>query len=157
MAGWHHWLDGCESQWTPGVGNGQGGLACCDPWGRRESDTTEWLIWSDLCYCLCGSLASLILTLSIPGPPPHGEDMDPLWTYWSYHRSKRTLTETCRVLERLCWIQVHFISLDIELTTCLSKVFLERYFELQTNLHHLHDEGLSRSFPGWGRKRWVPS
>ena len=45
MAGWHHWLDGRESQWTPGVGDGQGGLACCDSWGRKESDTTEWLIW----------------------------------------------------------------------------------------------------------------
>ena len=43
MAGWHHWLDGRESQWTPGVGDGQGGLACCDSWGRKESDTTEWL------------------------------------------------------------------------------------------------------------------
>ena len=49
MAGWHHWLDGCESGWTPGVGDGQGGLACCDSWGRKESDMTEWsdLIWSD--------------------------------------------------------------------------------------------------------------
>ena len=52
MAGWHHWLDGRESQWTPGVGDGQGGLACCDSWGRKESDTTEWLIWSDLIHCL---------------------------------------------------------------------------------------------------------
>ena len=48
MAGWHHWLDGCESEWTPGVGDGQGGLVCCDSWGRKESDTTERLIWSDL-------------------------------------------------------------------------------------------------------------
>ena len=47
MAGWHHWLDGCESEWTPGVGDGQGGLACCDSWGCKESDTTERLIWSD--------------------------------------------------------------------------------------------------------------
>ena len=44
MAGWHHWLDGCESEWTPGVGDGQGGLACCDSWGRKEWDTTEQLI-----------------------------------------------------------------------------------------------------------------
>ena len=44
MAGWHHWLDGRESQWTPGAGDGQGGLACCDSWGRKESDTTERLI-----------------------------------------------------------------------------------------------------------------
>jgi len=43
MAGWHHWLDGRESKWTPGVGDGQGGLVCCDSWGRKESDTTEWL------------------------------------------------------------------------------------------------------------------
>ena len=47
MAGWHHWLDGCESEWTPGVGDGQGGLACCDSWGRQESDRTERLIWSE--------------------------------------------------------------------------------------------------------------
>ena len=48
MAGWHHWLDGCESQWTPGVGDGQEGLACCDSWGRKELDMTERLIWSDV-------------------------------------------------------------------------------------------------------------
>ena len=35
MAGWHHRLDAYESEWTPGVGDGQGGLACCDSWGRR--------------------------------------------------------------------------------------------------------------------------
>ena len=48
MAGWHHWLNGCESEWTPGVGDGQGGLACCDSWCRKESDTTEWLNWTEL-------------------------------------------------------------------------------------------------------------
>ena len=41
-------LDGRESEWTPGVGDGQGGLACCDSWGRKESDTTEWLNWTEL-------------------------------------------------------------------------------------------------------------
>ena len=45
MAGWHHWLDGRESKWTLGVGDGQGGLACCDSWGPKELDTTEWLNW----------------------------------------------------------------------------------------------------------------
>ena len=47
MAGWHHWLDGRESEWTPGVGDGQGGLVCCDSWGLEESDTTEQLNWTD--------------------------------------------------------------------------------------------------------------
>ena len=45
MAGWHHWLDGRESEWTLGVGDGQGGPACCDSWCRKESDTTEQLNW----------------------------------------------------------------------------------------------------------------
>ena len=47
MAGWHHWLNVNESQWTPGVGDGQRGMVCYVSWGRKESDTTEWLIWSD--------------------------------------------------------------------------------------------------------------
>ena len=47
MAGWHHRLDGREFEWTPGVGDGQGGLACCDSWGHKESDTTEWLNWTE--------------------------------------------------------------------------------------------------------------
>ena len=46
MAGWHHGLNGRESEWTLGVGNGQGGLVCCDSWGRKESDTTERLNWT---------------------------------------------------------------------------------------------------------------
>ena len=54
--GWQRmrWLDGItdstghESQWTPGLGDGQGGLACCDSWGRKESDTTEQLNWTEL-------------------------------------------------------------------------------------------------------------
>ena len=47
MAGWHHWLDERASEWTLGVGDGQGGLACCDSWGCKESDTTEWLDWTE--------------------------------------------------------------------------------------------------------------
>ena len=41
-------MDGRESEWTLGVGDGQGGLACCDSWGRKESDSTEWLNWTEL-------------------------------------------------------------------------------------------------------------
>ena len=43
MAGWHHQLKGPEFGQTPGVGNRHGGLACCGPWGRKESDMTEQL------------------------------------------------------------------------------------------------------------------
>ena len=51
MVGWHHWLDGHESEWTPGVGDGQGGMACCDSWRRKESDRTERLNWTE---SMCG-------------------------------------------------------------------------------------------------------
>jgi len=48
MAEWHHWLDGRESGWTPGVGDGQGGLVRCNSRDRKESDTTEQLNWTEL-------------------------------------------------------------------------------------------------------------
>ena len=44
--GWHHWLNGHEFVKPPGVGDGQGSLACCNSWGRKELDTTEWLNWT---------------------------------------------------------------------------------------------------------------
>ena len=47
MAGWHHQLEGHEFEWTPGYGDGQGGLVCCDSWGRKKSDMTEQLNWTD--------------------------------------------------------------------------------------------------------------
>ena len=57
MAGWHHWLDGCESEWTPGVDDVQGGLACCDSWSHKESDTTEQLNWAELMpFVMLGSV-----------------------------------------------------------------------------------------------------
>jgi len=48
MAGWHHGLDGHEFEGTQGVGDGQGGLVCCNSWGHKESDTTEGLNWTEL-------------------------------------------------------------------------------------------------------------
>ena len=64
MAGWHHWLNGRESEWTPGIGDGQGGLACCDSWGRKESDATERLNRTELklVYCIYVSDAFSINT-----------------------------------------------------------------------------------------------
>ena len=43
MVGWHHRLNGHEFEQAPGDGEGQGSLACCSPWGHKESDTTERL------------------------------------------------------------------------------------------------------------------
>ena len=56
MAGWHHRLNGHKSGWTPGTGDGQGGLACCNSWSSKESDTTEWLNWTELTNFLAEAL-----------------------------------------------------------------------------------------------------
>ena len=48
MVGWHHWLNGHEFEQAPGVGEGQGSLVCCSPWGHKKSDTTEPLDWTEL-------------------------------------------------------------------------------------------------------------
>ena len=72
MAGWHHWLDGQEFGWTPGVGDGQGGLACCDSWGHKELDTTEWLNWTELnfhsypAFTYCYALLYFLCTYTKP-------------------------------------------------------------------------------------------
>ena len=47
MVGWHHLLDGHEFEQAPGVGDGQGSLECCSPWGHEESDMTELLNWTE--------------------------------------------------------------------------------------------------------------
>ena len=66
MAGWHHQLDGHEFEWTPGAGDGPGGLACCDSWGRKESDMTEWLNWTELNWTVPGKLG-IVITLHREG------------------------------------------------------------------------------------------
>ena len=51
-AGWHYWLDGHEFEQLLGIGDGQGGLVCGSPWGPKESDTTQWLKWTEEEYII---------------------------------------------------------------------------------------------------------
>ena len=51
MAGWCHWLHGREFEQAPGVGDGQGGLAWCSPWGRKVWDMAKWLNWTEETCC----------------------------------------------------------------------------------------------------------
>ena len=59
MVAWHHWLNGREFRQAPGDGEGHGNLACCSPWGRKESDTTERLNNSNGSALSTGSLLSV--------------------------------------------------------------------------------------------------
>ena len=62
MPGWYHQLYGCEPEWTLGVGDGQGGLAFCDSWGRKESETTERLNWTEIVIC---DIFFLVITMEL--------------------------------------------------------------------------------------------
>ena len=69
MVGWYHWLNGDGFVWTLGVGDRQGGLACCGSWGRKESDPTEQLNWTEKETLY--PLSSYFLFLSLQGPINH--------------------------------------------------------------------------------------
>ena len=83
MAGWHHWLDGREFEWTPGVGDGQGGLACCDSWGYKKSDTIELLKWTELKiqnFWNIGFLCSIyFVRVTLFSPPLQNHRYDSNW------------------------------------------------------------------------------
>ena len=68
MIGWHPWLNGHEFEQALGVGDGQGGLACCRPWGCKELDTTERLNWTDWKSFIRHSPMSRWLNESVPWP-----------------------------------------------------------------------------------------
>ena len=63
MVGWHHWLKGHEFEQAPGVGDGQGNLACCSPWGHKESEMTERLNWTDWFPVMGGGRLKLVVPL----------------------------------------------------------------------------------------------
>ena len=92
-------LNGREFEWTPGVGDGQGGLACCNSWGRKESDTAEQLNWTELkpvsgwafqllvcvCSCVCAQLLSHVWLFQILWTVAHQAPLSmrfPRQDYW---------------------------------------------------------------------------
>ena len=68
IVGWYHRLNGHGFGWTPGVGDGQGGLACCGSWGRKESDTTEPLNWTELNFLIVSASVESLPFLSFIVP-----------------------------------------------------------------------------------------
>ena len=97
MAGWHHRLGGHEFGWTPGVGDGQGGLACCNSWGRKESDTTERLNWTKAKRVLQAFKVYKVITyfiLSMYVNNPHLNSC--VWTYTHIQSKIR-----CESLQRI--------------------------------------------------------
>ena len=87
MAGWHHQLYGCEFEWTLGVGDGQGGLVCCSSWDHKESDTTEWLNWTELSATYCQRRQRQHTPVLLPGKS-HGRRSLVSCSPWGHEESK---------------------------------------------------------------------
>ena len=76
IVGWHHRLNGHEFGQAPGDGEGQGSLACCSPWGHKESDTIMWLNNNKANMCITlGFLNSSLVVLSLPHPASAGSSI----------------------------------------------------------------------------------
>ena len=125
MVGWHHWLNGQEFDLALGDGEGQGNLACCSPWGRKELDTTEWLNGMTMPYqvllrlhlthtiaCLCAKPLQSCLTLRNPmdcsSPTVHGILQERIqdWDAFSFSRGSFQPRDQTRVFLSLMHWQV---------------------------------------------------
>ena len=129
MAGWHHRLDGRESEWTPGDGDGQGGLVCCDSWGHKESDTTERLNWTELIHK--GHVIMVILLLpNFQWYTLLKAKQNKASFSWNSMPSKIWLQPTCTIFS-LCssttymglWLQTDLLVVFLSHTNC-QKLFL---------------------------------
>ena len=97
MVRWHHWLNGHGFRWTPGVGDGQGGLTCCGPWVYKESDRTERLNWTEAKRVLQAFKVYKVITyfiLSMYVNNPHLNSC--VWTYTHIQSKIR-----CESLQRI--------------------------------------------------------
>ena len=82
MVGWHHWLEGHELEQAPGVGDGQGSLACCSPWGRKKTWLSDWtelkmFFWNSLAFSMLQWMLAIWSLVSLPF-------LNPAWTSKSF-------------------------------------------------------------------------
>ena len=108
MVGWHHQLDGHEFEQVLGVGDGLGGLACCSPWGRKESDMTEQLNWTEVLIALSYVWFCNPMDSSPPGSSIHGILQARIlkWVAMSSSRGSswpRDQTQISHIAGRLCF------------------------------------------------------
>ena len=101
MAGWHHRLDGHEFRWTPEVGDGQGGLVCCNSWGCKKSDTTERLNWTELKretgrFYIIWALKSLWMVTAASKLKHTCSLEEKLWKSWCWNWSSNALATWCQ-------------------------------------------------------------
>ena len=136
MAEWHHWLDGRESERTPGVGDGQGGLACCNSWGRKESDMTEWLNWTELNCVLISFQEKPQNKLEATQPGTESTILlggVPHWTHWP---QLSTDVRTHTTDPELGWDCFHYFSWQMGVITGIHATFAKCILHCFTLCHH---------------------
>ena len=102
MIGWHHQLNGHGFGWTRGVGDRQGGLECWGSWGHKESDTTEWLNWTELADRLWASLIAPLVK-----NPPTMQEAPVQFPGWEDPLEKGRATHSSILAWRIRWTTVH--------------------------------------------------
>ena len=119
MVRWHHWLNECEFVWIPWAGDGQGGLACCGSWSRKELDMTEWLTWTetkDLLYSTRNSIQYSVMA-------------------YMMKKLERVYIHTCIMDSLLCTPETNTM-LQINYTTVIIfKKYMHKKTLIKLNIH----------------------
>ena len=150
MAGWHHWLDGHKFGWTPGVSDRQGGLACCNSWGCKESDTTEQLNWIELNlnfhfrFFFEGTPRASLVAQLVKNPPAMWET----WVQslgWEDPLEKGTVTHSSILAWRIPWTvqsmgsqsQTQLGELHLKESQCVTPLYCTLLFSHMAHLQFL--------------------
>ena len=120
MVGWHHQLDGHGFGWTPGVGDGQGGLACCSPYGRKESDNNERLNWTELLRMIIFSWSLVQSSKNVYLPS--------VWLFGGFYVIReKWISKTLKVSQKNKYMNMHIFKILFVYSYCIFFGFLWRW------------------------------
>ena len=133
MVEWNHWLSGHEFEQALRVGDGQGSLACCSPWGSKESDMTEQLNWTELNFCLFIEIYLTYIVMLVSSVQ-HSDSVILSFRFLSIIGYYKILSIVpCVIQLGLCWLSTLYIVVCISTwyflkNSCIKVILLLRLF-----------------------------
>ena len=133
MVGWHHWLSGHEFEQALGVGDGQGSLECCSPWGSKESDMTEQLNWTELNFCLFIEIYLTYIVMLVSSVQ-HSDSVILFFRFFSVIGYYKMLSIVpCAIQLGPCWLSTLYIVVCISTwyflkNSCIKAILLAFHF-----------------------------